>query len=382
MVNMREIFAYDRIRNQEMDLVPLNEEESAKYSLRPGDLLFARQSLKLEGAGKCSIVLGAPEITTFESHLIRVRLDQTKADPRFYYYYFRSPEGHGNVQSLVMQVAAAGIRGSELARLAVPHPPLLAQNKIAALLSAYDALIENNIRRIKILEEMARLIYNEWFAKFRFPGCEKAEMVDSELGPIPDGWPVVRVEDIVKRVSAGKKYDNKTASPNGSVPILDQGKSGIIGYHDDKPGVVASEETPVIVFANHTCYQRIIQFPFSAIQNVLPFLPHPERTRNIYWLHWATKDLVKFNDYKGHWPEFMSKQLLLPPADICSAFGQLVKPSVQLSYELEQKNVNLRATRDLLLSKLMSGELDVEELDIVVPQVGSLDEAIAIAPTV
>ena len=248
----------------------------------------------------------------------------------------------------------------------IPYPE--SRHKITAILIAYDDLIENNTRRIKILEEMAQTIYREWFVEFRFPGYENVRMVESELGLIPQGWEVVKIQQIVKRVPSGKKYNQKTVEFVGSIPVLDQGQSGIIGYHNDSPGVTASEDEPIIVFANHTCYQRIIQYPFSAIQNVLPFLPHPERHRDIYrdiyWLHWATKDLVDTNDYKGHWPEFMSKELVLPPTKVCEQFGELVKPMVRLVYKLERCNQNLRQTRDLLLPKLISGELDVSELDI------------------
>ena len=245
-----------------------------------------------------------------------------------------------------------------------PIPYLKSRHKIAAVLSAYDDLIENNTRRIKILEEMASTIYREWFVEFRFPGHEQVEVVESELGLIPRGWEVVRTEQIIKRVQSGKKYNQKTVEETGDIPVLDQGQSGIIGYHNDVPGVVASEDEPIIVFANHTCYQRIIQFPFSAIQNVLPFLPHPEKHRNIYWLYWATKDLVELNDYKGHWPEFMSKEFPLPPATLCEQFGEFIKPMVQLTYRLDKRNQSLRQTRDLLLPKLISGEIDVSELDI------------------
>ena len=241
---------------------------------------------------------------------------------------------------------------------------MVTQRKIATVLSNYDDLIENNTRRIKILEEMAGTIYREWFVEFRFPGHENVKMVDSELGLIPQGWEFVKTEQIIKRVPSGKKYNQKTVELTGNIPVLDQGQSGIIGYHNDSPGVTASEDEPIIVFANHTCYQRIIQYPFSAIQNVLPFLPKPERHRNIYWLHWATKDLVDINDYKGHWPEFMSKEFVLPPTEVCERFGELAKPMVRLIYKLETCNQNLRQTRDLLLPKLISGELDVSELDI------------------
>ncbi len=93
MVNMGELFAHDRIGDLPMDRVPLSTKEAETYLLAPGDLLFARQSLLLSGAGKCSIYVGAAEATTYEGHIIRARLDPTIADSLFYFYYFRSPSG-------------------------------------------------------------------------------------------------------------------------------------------------------------------------------------------------------------------------------------------------------------------------------------------------
>lgn len=248
--------------------------------------------------------------------------------------------------------------------LTVSLPLRNTQDKVASILSAYDALIENTLKRIKILETVAQMIYKEWFVNFRFPRHDEVKMVKSELGLIPEGWNIVRVKDIIERIPAGKKYEQKTVKSIGSVPVLDQGRSGIIGYHDDKPGVVAYEEKPAIVFANHTCYQKLIQYPFSAIQNVLPFVSNQSYLRNIYWLHWATKDLIVFNDYKGHWPEFTEKKLLLPTLDICEEFGNIVKHEFRLIYRLEKRNQILIKTRDLLLPKLISGEINVENLDI------------------
>ena len=79
----------------------------------------------------------------------------------------------------------------------IPIPPLPTQRKIAAILSNYDDLIENNTRRIKILEEMAGTIYREWFVEFRFPGHENVKMVESELGLIPQGWEVVTASEAI-----------------------------------------------------------------------------------------------------------------------------------------------------------------------------------------
>ena len=285
-----------------------------------------------------------------------------KADVRYIKYYIDFIKLQ--MQNISQGTTQDNLSVEKLLSFEFSTPSLNTQRKIAAVLSAYDDLTENNTCRIKNLEEMASAIYREWFVEFRFPGYEGVEMVESEFGLIPQGWGVVRTEQIIKRVQSGKKYNQKTVEQAGNIPVLDQGQSGIIGYHNDVPGVIASEDEPIIVFANHTCYQRIIQFPFSAIQNVLPFLPHPEKHRNIYWLHWATKDLVELNDYKGHWPEFMSKEFPLPPAALCEKFGEFIKPMVQLTYRLDKRNQNLHQTRDLLLPKLISGEIDVSELDI------------------
>jgi type I restriction enzyme S subunit len=257
--------------------------------------------------------------TTFQKSVAILKPIPNQVEPRFLYYLLQSDLRR--LTDFAGGTAQKNLLLRDLRDFPVELPPLLTQRRIAGILSAYDDLIENNQRRIEILEEMARSLYHEWFVNFRFPGHEKVPLVDSPLGLIPKGWEVGTVEEVVQRIPSGKKYDQKTVQETGVIPVLDQGRSGIIGYHDDEPGVFASEDQPVIVFANHTCYQRMVHFPFSAIQNVLPFVPSPSLPRNIYWLHWATNGLVVFNDYKGHWPEFVSKRLIIPPADLCQRFG-------------------------------------------------------------
>jgi len=294
----------------------------------------------------------------FPDSIVGFIANPKKSDTRFVKYYIDTIKL--NMQSVSKGTTQDNLSLDKLLTFNFYIPEEVDDQKgIANILSAFDDLIENNNKQIKILEEMAQAIYKEWFVHFRFPGHEKVKMVDSPLGKIPERWPVVKVEDLVGRISSGNQYDNKTVKANGLVPVLDQGKSGIIGYHDDEPGVNASEDNPIIVFANHTCYQRLIHFSFSAIQNVLPFIPNKANFRNIYWLYYATKDLVKFNDYKGHWPEFMSKKLLLPEDYICEEFGTIIKPIEILIFKLEKENTKLRQTRDLLLPKLMSGKLRV-----------------------
>ncbi|MBS7059455.1 MAG: restriction endonuclease subunit S [Faecalibacterium prausnitzii] len=144
MISMGEIFSHNRIFKLEMDKVPVTDKELTNCRVKPGDLLFARQSLVLDGAGKCSIVVDAYEDTVFESHLIHARVDDTKANPYFVYYYFNSRSGRENIKTIVEQVAAAGIRGSDLIRLYVPCPEIKNQNQIVGILDAIDSKIELN----------------------------------------------------------------------------------------------------------------------------------------------------------------------------------------------------------------------------------------------
>lgn len=277
------------------------------------------------------------------------------ADTKFLFYLTRNPKiwpQRGSAQPFISKGDA------ERMEISIPDE-IEDQRRIAAVVSSFDSKIKNNNRIIKILEEIAQTIFTEWFMKFRFPGYEKAEFVESELGRIPEGWEVVQIEKLVKRVSAGKKFDQKTALLAGKVPILDQGKSGIIGFHNEEPGVFASEKDPIIVFANHTCYENLVMYPFSAIQNVLPFKPSSGYHRSIYWLFFATKDLVKFNDYKGHWPELMSRRIIVPPNVETETFKNLIGPMIIKKYSCEKENIALGTARDLLLPKLMSGKVRV-----------------------
>lgn len=214
MINMGELFANDRLFDIPMELVPLKETEKKNAKVEKGDLLFARQSLVLEGAGKCCVVMDVSPLTVFESHIIRVRLDQAKANSLFYFYYFRSP--FSPVSTIVSQCAQAGIRGSDLQELNVAIPPLYIQNKIAEILGKYDDLIENNQKQIKLLEEAAQRLYKEWFVDLRFPGHEGVDIVDG----VPSGWKKERLIDIAD-VQYGYAFDGSLFNTqNEGMPII------------------------------------------------------------------------------------------------------------------------------------------------------------------
>ncbi len=143
IVNMGEMFGYEFISDQDMSRVALTTRELSVSGLQDGDLLFGRRSVVPAGAGKCSLVVSPPEPITFESSIIRVRLDTTEAHPRFYYYFFASPTGRSTIGTIVSGTNVKGIRATELRELKVPLPAKAEQEAIAEALSDADALIES-----------------------------------------------------------------------------------------------------------------------------------------------------------------------------------------------------------------------------------------------
>ena len=360
MINMGEIFAHERIGGIKMDRVPLSSEEIDRYSVIKGDLLFARQSLVAAGAGKCSIIKEVSETTTFESHLIRVRLDELTCNSSFYFYYFLSPQGNANVQSLVMQVAAAGIRGSELAKLHVPVPPLRIQHRIADILSAYDELIDNNQRRIKILELMARTIYREWFVHFRFPGHESVPSVLSERGHIPKGWKATTLGDLIE-LRKGKSI-TKDSVREGKIPVVAGGMAP--AYFHDTPNT----HGPVITISASGANAGFVNLYFMDVwASDCTFVDSNTTPHVLYYYLWfdhhraAITRLQRGSAQPHVYPKDLAtlEALDIPEAHLV-AFRLQVEPLFNLMLRLTNTGENLRRTRDLLLPRLLSGELDVE----------------------
>lgn len=151
-----------------------------------------------------------------------------------------------------------------------------------------------------------------------------------------------------------KNTAQKTAFSEGLVPILDQGRSGVIGYHNDEPGVKASIEDPIIVFANHTCYMRLISYDFSAIQNVFAF---KGKECDVFWVYLATLGKQEFVEYKGHFPDFLIKEIIVPPKKLTALFRKYVKESFSKIFINNRENSSLAKIRDLLLPKLLNGEI-------------------------
>jgi type I restriction enzyme S subunit len=350
MVNMGELFGHEFIGHQEMERIELSETELEKSALHDGDLLFGRRSVVEAGAGKCSLVVEPPEPLTFESSLIRVRLNREKANPRFFHYFFASPQGRGLVRSIVSGAAVKGIRGSDLAKLEVTVPPRTVQDWIADLLKPYDDLIENNCRRITLLDETARQLYSEWFVRLRFPGHEHVPVIDGR----PEGWERAPLEDalVLQRGFDLPIQDRQ----EGDVPIY--GSTGISGHHNKPivkaPGIVTGRSGTI----GEVHYVRQDFWPLNTALWVREF----RRVTPPFALFLLrSMDLKQYNGGVSV-PTLDRKsvhrvQILIPNRRLIEEFDELVQPLFDQIGVLNLQTEKLQAARDLLLPRLMSGEI-------------------------
>ena len=371
MINMGELFAYDRIYDIPMELVPLKESEKVNAKVESGDLLFARQSLVLEGAGKCSIVMEVSPLTVFESHLIRVRLDKTRALPMFYYYYFKSPLSP--MKSIVSQCAQAGIRGSDLQELQVILPPLEKQQRIVDVISVYDDLIENNQKQIKLLEEAAQRLYKEWFVDLRFPGHENTPLVDG----VPEGWVTGKFSDYTDIMSGGTPKTDVAEFYRGNIPFYTPKDSDGSFFafdtltHISESGLehCNSKFYPtgtVIITARGTVGKTtILAVPMAMNQSC--YALKSDTLNSPYYLFFSLNlevEKLKTMANGGVFNTIIVKtfdqiSLTIPQKEVLQAFDQRVTPIMeQIKAKMGQISL-LKEARVRLLPKLMNGEIEV-----------------------
>jgi type I restriction enzyme, S subunit len=238
-------------------------------------------------------------------------------------------------------------------------PPIEHQRRTAAILSAYDDLIENNIRRIAILEEMARALYQEWFVHFRFPGYEHVPLVDSPLGPIPQGWEVGELQDaLVLQRGFDLPLKEREAGP---IPVY--ASTGIVGTHSE-----AKVRGPGVVTGRSGSLGTVIYCPkeFWPLNTTLWVKEYRRSTPFHAFYLLQGLGLEKY-DGGAAVPTLNRNHVhglptVLPPLSFLERFDEVLLPTYDLKFVLDAKNQNLRTTRDLLLPKLISGEIDVSAM--------------------
>ena len=369
----------DRIDWTSVPHCKIDDEKFDKYRLKKGDIVIARTGATTGYAKR----IRTEHQAVFASYLVRIRVDPNH-DSQYVGFVIESDEYKRFIQLNLGGAAQPNANAQVLTSFPISLPPLATQRKIAAVLSTYDDLIENNTRRIKILEDMAQTHYREWFVHFRFPGHENVPMVESPLGPIPKGWEVKRLADLVETQygytesasedEVGPKFVrgkdiNKTSYINWStVPFCpiestEHAKyklnvNDILVIRMADPGKVAIVEKEIdAVFASY-----LIRLKFKS------------KLLSPYYLFYALLD-ERYQGYiygvsTGTTRKSASAgvitgyHLVIPSKEVRKRFERVINSLRRSLNSLLKKNVNLSQARDLLLPKLISGEIDVSELDI------------------
>ena len=365
IVNMGELFAFNRIGNQPMSLIRMSDAEMDKSGLMDGDLLFGRRSLVEEGAGKCSMVYKPAGPLTFESSIIRVRLNRAIADPEFFFNYFRSPIGRSRIRAIVGGAAVKGIRGSDLKLIKVHVPPLDEQIAIRQVVALYDDLITTNQRRIALLEDAARRLYREWFVHLRFPGHESVPVKDG----VPEGWAKLPLGDVAE-ITMGQSPESKYYNTDGDGLPFHQGVSDF-GHRFVKHEAYTKQATRIAEAGDILCSVRApvgrLNFTRDKIAIGRGLSAMRSRTGHQSLLFYQLDALFVEEDMIGGGAIFASVgkkelfgQLILQPStSIATTFNRLVSDLDLQIENLDSQNQELAKARDLLLPKLMSGQLDV-----------------------
>lgn len=341
-----------------------------KKRLRPGDIVLETAGgTSTKPTGRSALLkssffvkqAGLPVLcASFCRHL---RLATDKYSARFVYYMLQALHRSGYMG--VFNIQHTGVSRFQYTdfkgHTELEIPALSVQRRIAAILSSYDELIENNKRRIALLEKLAEEIYREWFVRFRFPAHQTARFAKG----LPTEWSIKRVKQVVARGTFGRIYRESELASTGSVVVIDQSRADCLGFHEGEAEHGATPGSPVILFGDHTCKMVLMTRPFSLAENVIPFQPTPANSP--YFLFHLVKESVSTTEYKRHWTDLMSRDVLIPGEDLQRAFEGVVRPCHEQIKALEQ-GVRISAeTRDLLLPRLLSGKLSVENLDIRFP---------------
>ena len=358
MIGMGEIFANSRIGSISMARVPVTEKELSNNCIKKGDILFARQSLALEGAGKCAIVIDVTEETVFESHLIRARIDSSKANPYFVYYYFNSYAGKENIKTIVEQVAAAGIRGSDLIRLNVPCPDIETQNKIAAILSALDEKIAINRAINDNLADLLQTVYQDRFGN--------TSLVANQ-GFLSDICSYSRDKVAVSELNVSTYFSTENMLP---------GKAGSTEATSlpTTPQTTACHKGDTLISNIRPYFKKIVYCAdkCGCSTDVLCFTPsQPQYSAYLFSTLYADKFFAFMvagskgtKMPRGDKQQIMTYPVVLPSEAALGDFNAIALPPIDQIYSYRAENKQLSLLRDTLLTKLLSGEIDVSDIQL------------------
>lgn len=360
LVNMRELFAYSRIASPEMELVPLPLANADSWLLEGGDLLFARQSLVASGAGKCVLVQDSDVPRTFESHIIRVRLRSDLCNPAFYFYFFNSAIGRNTMASIVEQVAAAGIRSSDLAKLEVPLPSLQTQDVIVDTLGALDDKIESNRRAQGLIEGLVRGI------------VERAlDESEGEMGTLASYCSLVKSSAKVHELVSDENYISFEHMPKGSIALE---------TWETQDGLASAKsrfaEGDILFGKLRPYFKKIGIAPIGGVcsNDILVLRPNTKAATAVVSMVASSDALIEQVSSaatgtrmpRASWKDVSSWPMPELRPDELATLGEVTSPLLERMVSMTHENRRLSELRDALLPELLSDPLDISKAAHVV----------------
>jgi type I restriction enzyme S subunit len=392
LINVKDIFRSGvKLEYSELDHVDVSSyKKISQYTVAKHDLFFVRSSVKRDGIGLVSYSPSTEREVVHCGFIIRFRVQDRRANPVFLAYALRSSFYRETLKSLSSGTAIVNISQAVLGTLPVELPNEQTQQRITDILSAYDDLIERNTRRIKILEQMAQMLYREWFVNFRFPGHENHPLIESTLGEIPKGWQVSSLGDVTTKIGSGatprggkKSYQREGISLIRSLNIYDyRFEMADLAFINDEQAKqldnVTIEPNDVLLNITGASVGRCTMVPSFLLparvnQHVAIVRAKSASVDPFFLLDTINNDRDKQRllgiAQGGATREALTKDsiagfpILLPPLDLIRRYGQIAGHFHTQREQLYLRIENLRTTRDLLLPKLVSGEVSVEQIE-------------------
>lgn len=338
------------------DLVQSTDKEQQSYSIRRGDVFVTRTSETMDELGMSSVALKDYPHATYNGFTKRLRpINSERILPEFIGYYLRTPFFRAGFAAFSTMTTRASLRNEDLLSMKVPVPDIPTQKRIANILSAYDNLIENDQKQIKLLEEAAQRLYKEWFVDLRFPGHETTPIVDG----VPEGWTWGTLADIA--VFRRGKTITKDQVKAGIIPVVAGGLEP--AYYHDTPNT----NVPVVTVSGSGANAGFTRMYHTKVWASDCSYIDAAVTKNTAWVYCFLKGNKASIDamQKGAaQPHVYAKDLnamkaLFPDDKLMEQFRVIADPMFTRIGKLDMQIKRLAEARDRLLPKLMSGEIEV-----------------------
>ncbi len=339
-------------------------ERLSQHRMVPGDIVYGRRG----DIGRRAYISENEAGWLCGTGCLRVSPGNRIVDPLFLYYYLGTSTATDWLKGQAIGATLPNLNTTILRNLSVPVPPIATQRQIADTLSAYDDLIENNTRRIAILEEMAQRLYREWFVHFRYPGHESVPLVNSDLGPIPEGWEWKELGELASEtrrsvrpedVDSNTPYVGLEHLPRRSITLRDGGRADEVASSK-----LRFDEGNILFGKIRPYFHKVVVAPFDGISSTDIIVIEPKAQEHFG----LVLSCVSSDDFVAHaaqtsqgtkMPRAAWKTLRrypMPVAPHCTnhLFNKLLDEIVGELKVLARKSEVCRRLRDLLIPKLIA----------------------------